>query len=78
MMRPAQWMVFVWVTLVSFADLVRSNLDSYEQDDICSFIRKKHQPTLQALSLRMEEQDEQLAQVKEDNIVLRSQVRLNT
>ena len=41
MMRPAQWMVFVWVALVSFADLVRSNLDSYdEQDDICSFIRK--------------------------------------
>merc|ERR1711962_1087615 len=33
--------------------------------------------TVQALSLRMEEQDEQLAQVKEDNIVLRSQVRLN-
>merc|ERR1719461_2137828 len=31
--------------------------------------------TVQALSLRMEEQDEQLAQVKEDNIVLRSQVR---
>merc|ERR550525_712660 len=32
--------------------------------------------TVQALSVRVEEQDDQLAQVKEDNIVLRSQVTL--
>jgi hypothetical protein len=31
--------------------------------------------TVQALSMRVEVQDDQLAQVKEDNIVLRSQVR---
>ena len=36
-----------------------------------------HESTVQVLSLRMEEQREQLAQVKEDNIVLRSQVELN-
>ena len=32
---------------------------------------------LQALSMRVEVQDDQLAQVKEDNIVLRSQVIKN-
>merc|ERR1719346_45530 len=65
------------VTAVSSLALTRDIGSMAEASSALAFNNREEEllQTVQALSLRMEEQDEQLAQVKEDNIVLRSQVR---